>query len=102
MLATIKASNQYFLLLAKPNGLASSRLGLVIAKKNVRLAVQRNRIKRIVRETFRLHRAQPAIDIVVLARRGLDTLDGPELHSRFGKLLQELQAKAKRKFTTPG
>ena len=99
--AEIKASNQHILLLAKPNSLSHSRLGLVIAKKNVRLAVQRNRIKRIVRETFRVQRAQPSIDIVVLARHGLDKLESPELHARFGKLLKELNGKARRKLTNP-
>ena len=40
-----KASHRHLLLLARPNGLAHNRLGLVVAKKHVRLAAQRNRIK---------------------------------------------------------
>ena len=75
------------------------RLGLVIAKKNVRLAVQRNRIKRLLRESFRAHHGSQGIDIVVLARRGLDNIDNPELRTQFGRLLKELQGKAKRKLT---
>lgn len=42
-----------------------SRLGLVIAKRNARLAVSRNAIKRVIREAYRLRRNNlPAIDLV--------------------------------------
>ena len=44
-------------------------MGLAIAKKGVKKAVQRNRIKRIVRESFRLQKAGLAkYDLVVLCR----------------------------------
>ncbi len=47
-----------------------ARLGLAVAKKNIKLAVKRNKFKRIVRESFRLHKVQLAgLDIVVLAKR---------------------------------
>lgn len=97
--AQLKASNRNVLFLAKTNGMSYSRLGLVIAKKNVRLAVQRNRIKRLLRESFRAQHGTQGIDIVVLARRGLDNIENPELHTQFGRLLKELQSKAKRKLT---
>lgn len=44
--------------------------------KNIRLAVHRNRVKRQARETFR-HQSMdlPAVDIIFLARRGLDEPD---------------------------
>jgi ribonuclease P protein component len=50
------------------NGLAVTRLGLAIAKRAS--AVERNRIKRVVREVFRLRRSTlPAgLDLVVSAR----------------------------------
>lgn len=53
------------------------RLGLAISKKCAKRAVDRNRIKRIVRESFRLHRREgmPALDLVVLCRR--DAIDAP-------------------------
>ena len=44
----------------------SARLGLVVPKKGTAKAHRRNRVKRIVRETFRLHAAElPAVDIVI-------------------------------------
>tara|TARA_R110002094_G_scaffold3689_3_gene11917 strand:+ start:578 stop:952 length:375 start_codon:yes stop_codon:yes gene_type:complete len=78
--ATLKVSDRNLLILATPNQLSHPRVGLVIAKKNVRLAVQRNRVKRIIRESFRLqHSGLPNLDIVVLARKGMGDLDNPTL-----------------------
>ena len=77
-----RASHRYFLLLAKTAPGKQQRLGLVIAKKNVRLAVQRNRVKRIVRETFRLlPDNDPPLDMIFLARRGVEQLDKRQLSS---------------------
>lgn len=75
-----KASHKRLLLLAKRNNRSWHRLGLVIARKNVRLAVQRNRIKRVAREFFRtLQEEEPGMDVVLLARHGMDQLDNAEL-----------------------
>lgn len=94
--APFRASHQHILVLSKPNLNPKPRLGLVIAKKNVRLAVQRNRIKRILRESFRLNQHQlPCLDFVVLARRNLDSLDNQQLHELFQKQWQKIINKAK-------
>ena len=75
-----KASHKRVLLLARRNDSSRHRLGLVIARKNVRLAVQRNRIKRVAREFFRtLQEEEPGMDVVLLARHGMDQLDNAEL-----------------------
>jgi len=77
-----RASHKHLLLLAAKNNLPHDRLGLVISKKNVKLAVQRNRIKRVIREFFRSHPAQGSgLDVVVLARKGMDQLDNAALSS---------------------
>lgn len=77
-----RASHRHLLLLGRLNGLGTHRLGLVIAKKNVRLAVQRNRIKRLAREFFRVQPDSDAsMDVVLLARRNMDQLDNAELSS---------------------
>ncbi len=48
------------------------RLGMVIAKKRVKRAVDRNRLKRILRQNFREKFTHlPAYDFVVLVRRPL-------------------------------
>ena len=89
-----KVSRRHLLMLTRKNGLQHPRLGLVIAKKNVRLSVQRNRVKRIIRESFRLRQnSLPAVDIIVLARKGLDQLDNAELHKELEKMWQRLAEK---------
>jgi ribonuclease P protein component len=98
--ASIKVSSNDILLLARPNGLSQSRLGLIIAKKNIRKAVQRNRIKRLVRESFR-HREGSTIqiDVIFLARKGLDQLDnhsiGQQLHEHWDRINKKVQSKSK-------
>lgn len=74
---TGKVPGKHVLLLARENGLDHPRLGLVIGKKNVKLAVQRNRLKRLIRESFRHNQETLAgWDIVVIAQ-GLGELENP-------------------------
>ena len=66
----IKSSDLYFTLLAQKNELNHPRLGLAIAKKNIKKAVNRNVIKRTIRENFRLQQHNLGnVDIIVLARK---------------------------------
>ncbi|MDQ7016639.1 MAG: ribonuclease P protein component [Gammaproteobacteria bacterium] len=76
----IRAGDRLLTVLARVNGEQPSRLGLAIAKKNVRHANGRNRIKRIVRESFRLNQTQiEHLDIVVMAKRAAADADKLEL-----------------------
>lgn len=93
--APIRASHHHLLILSRSNQLSNPRLGLVIAKKHIRLAVQRNRVKRILRETFRQQQTSLGnLDIVVLARSGLDKLDNHEMHNLFNKQWSKIIKKA--------
>lgn len=68
-LKPIKSTDRFFTLLVRKNDYSYSRLGLVIAKKNIKKAVTRNLIKRLVRENFRLQQyLLKNMDIIVLAR----------------------------------
>ena len=88
-----RASNKFMMLLSRQNSLGTHRIGLVIAKKNVRLAVDRNRIKRIAREFARkLPANETNRDVVLLTRRGLGELDNDEVSS----ILQQLWLKLTR------
>lgn len=64
-----RSADQFFTILFHQNALNRPRLGFAISKQKVRLAVGRNRLRRLVRESFRLRAADlPAVDLVVLAR----------------------------------
>jgi len=53
--------------LYRDSNASEPRLGLAIGKKNCRLATNRNRLKRVIRESFRRqYESLPNIDIVVL------------------------------------
>ena len=83
--------DQYWLILYSPNDSNSAQLGIAISKKNVKKAVQRNRIKRIIRETFRQNRkALGSMDIVVLARSGIGNKTNRELNATITKQWQKL------------
>lgn len=89
-----KVGTQSFTLLATPNTLEHARLGLIVAKKNVRFAVQRNRIKRIARDCFRHKRPHlKNYDFVILARRGSSELPNELLFVQLEKLWQRAQKK---------
>lgn len=78
--ALFKVHQPHFLFLAKPSEQSKSRLGLVVAKKKVRRAHERNRIKRLARESFRLHQQQlDLLDIVVMPKLGIEVVSNAEL-----------------------
>ena len=78
-----------FAVIAAPGAGPAARLGLAVSKKVSKSAVQRNRIKRLVRESFRKHGASiPAMDIVVMARPGAAQCDNPRLAGSIDALLE--------------
>lgn len=98
-----KLPGRNVLLLARENDLQHPRLGLVIGKKSVKLSVERNRIKRQIRETFRHHQLELAgWDIVIIARKGLADLDNPELAKQFAKLWKRLSRNPAKTAAEPG
>jgi len=84
-------SSEFLQVFAKPNDRAYSRLGLVVARKTERRAVNRNRIKRKLREAFRAQQGQLAgLDVVVRLRRPLRQT-GSGLAEDAHKLMVQLQ-----------
>lgn len=70
-----RVQSKEFLFLALNNQLEFNRLGLVIGKKSLKLATDRNLIKRLIRETFRtkfstryLANQQQGFDMIVLSK----------------------------------
>ncbi|MER3546479.1 MAG: ribonuclease P protein component [Rhodanobacteraceae bacterium] len=67
---------RYFLIRYGRGATAQARCGLAVSRKVSKRAVQRNRIKRIARESFRHVRAQlPPLDILLIAR--VQAVDAP-------------------------
>jgi ribonuclease P protein component len=76
-------------------------VGLVIAKKNVGKAVQRNRIKRLIRQSFRtLKPTLNNLDLVVLARKDADKLENQAIVDQLNQLWQDLAKKLTRVSST--
>ena len=91
-----RVSSKHFLILASQNDGLGTRLGIIVAKKHVKLAVQRNRIKRLMREAFRLRKQRlENLDLVVLAKHGCGQLDNASCNNDFNYLFRKLNKKLK-------
>lgn len=89
-----RVGDSTFLILASENQSALHRLGMVVGRKRVRLAVDRGLVKRLVRESFRVRPGQLAgLDIVVLVRGNLHHPDRRELGAQLERLWDKLLAK---------
>ncbi len=68
------------------NGTGRARLGLAIPKKLVRRAVDRNRVKRVVREDFRRQKGYlRGLDVIVMARPGLADVPADTIRAQLGQ-----------------
>ncbi|WP_029132186.1 ribonuclease P protein component [Sedimenticola selenatireducens] len=68
-----RSSDRCFTVLFLANGKMNARLGTAVAKKILKRAVDRNRVKRLIRESFRLKQHDLAgLDLVVMCARGID------------------------------
>jgi ribonuclease P protein component len=64
-----RTSTSCFLAEYRPTVQPTARLGMAVSRKVSKLAVTRNRIRRTIRESFRLHRAAlPSVDVLLIAR----------------------------------
>jgi ribonuclease P protein component len=81
-----------FSLLARRRGGGPARLGLVIGKRHARRAVDRNLVRRVLRERFRTTPLE-AVDVIVLARPGAADVDRSDLADAADWLFDRLSAK---------
>ncbi|HLK70739.1 MAG TPA: ribonuclease P protein component [Steroidobacteraceae bacterium] len=80
-----------FTAVIQPNSAGNARLGLSVAARLVRRAVQRNRVRRLIRESFRQHQQHlPAMDIVVGLRSSPRDVDNAQLRRSLEKLWQKI------------
>ncbi|MDX1697694.1 MAG: ribonuclease P protein component [Thiohalobacterales bacterium] len=98
-----RSEDQYLKVLARKNTSTKHRLGLAVAKKNCRRAVDRNRIKRIVRESFRHHLAGRAsgipMDFVVMSKPESTAVSNAVLQRSLQRHWHELLTRAGQEHT---
>ena len=77
----------HFIVLSKKNGLVITRLGITVNKR-IGNAVKRNRIKRLIREFFRLNKEsfQEGCDVIVIANRGAHELLFKDIEKELGSI----------------
>ena len=78
--ATHRSADRNFVVLARANDLPHPRLGITVSRRRLARAVDRNRIKRLIRETFRERQAAlTGLDVVVILRGSVGTMTNREL-----------------------
>jgi ribonuclease P protein component len=88
-----KIHQRRFSFYCHPNNLEIARLGLVVAKRNQKKAVHRNRIKRIIRECFR--RKQKVLngqDLIVVVRCGVENVSSLDLQRELCEQMERIAA----------
>ena len=83
-------ANSLLVMKAMPNSLSLSRYGFSVTKK-VGKAVQRNHLKRLLREIMRLQSLRPGWDIVFIARSAAVDTDYHQLEMAVARLLARAQ-----------
>ena len=83
-------ANRYLVVYVLPNGLEYNRIGISISKK-VGNSVVRHRIKRLVRESYRLHEQEfdSGSDLAVIGRRSADGASYQEIERALLSLLRK-------------
>ena len=77
-----RLDTRYFLIRYRTTDAGCARLGLAVSRRVSTRAVDRNRIKRNVRESFRVVRAQlPAFDLLLIARQQAATVANAALRA---------------------
>lgn len=92
-----RLSSNYFTMFFKANDLDHPRLAIVITKRLVRDAVDRNRLKRVIKESFRLHQHMlSGYDVLIIASKGIKQLDNKGLTQCLKKQWQRLHKHQKK------
>jgi ribonuclease P protein component len=90
-----RAGDGLFAVNALANELGHARLGMSVSTRTVGNSVRRNRVRRLIREVFRVRRPQlPALDLVVTTRPGARGAERPALVTSLERLIEQAARKA--------
>lgn len=85
--------NRWFAVHSRPNGTGCARLGLSVGKRHIPGAAQRNRLKRKIRESFRLQvRSGLQQDVIVRLRRPIEKSEQSQVFSALAEILKGILA----------
>ena len=88
-----RSADHFFTVLYVANDTDCARLGFAISRKRVSKATARNRIRRLVRESFRHNRQTVGnVDIVIIARETAPAASNPKLRESIEQHWSRLQA----------
>ncbi|HEY6452462.1 MAG TPA: ribonuclease P protein component [Steroidobacteraceae bacterium] len=88
-----RLANEFFTVNVQPNALGAPRLGLSVAVRTMGNAVERNRVRRLIRESFRLNQTHlPALDIVIGVRPDSRAAAPAQLRASLEGLWQKLSS----------
>ncbi|WWO99560.1 MAG: ribonuclease P protein component [Candidatus Dasytiphilus stammeri] len=83
----MKINKLHMIMLYCPNIYKYARLGFIISKHNIKYAYQRNRIKRLIRESFRLtHNELPSMDFIIIIKKKVDLMNNKIIMEKLKQL----------------
>jgi ribonuclease P protein component len=86
-----RLGNEFFTANLHASAAGCARLGMSIAARTLRRAVDRNRLRRLIRESFRAHQlALPPLDMVIGVRAAVRTADNARLRGALEQLWQKI------------
>ena len=86
-----RIANRHLVMRYCLNGHNAARLGLIVAKKTAKLAVNRNYMRRVLRELFRLNQHNlPAVDLVIQVQKVFEKPDFSAIKQEFDVLCKKL------------
>lgn len=91
-----KLRRQDLLVYVRAKDSGTTRLGVAVSKKNVKAAHDRNRLRRLLKESFRLNQAMlPVVDVVVVFKKEAQHKSNMCLFGEFSQLWTSIAASSK-------
>lgn len=86
-----RVNYRFLTVLFKKNNHLYGRIGLIVGKRIAKKAVTRNKIRRVIRESFRSQQKKfTGMDMIVIARKHCDKLSKQKLREGIDRLWEKL------------